>query len=86
MQDSIKREAVAYVFNASIQVVDEEEERRQTPAPQPTQLSSAVTEAEERATAQPQRASVKKVGRNQPCPCGSGKKFKLCHGAAAPRP
>ena len=23
-----------------------------------------------------------KVGRNEPCPCGSGKKFKLCHGAA----
>ena len=20
------------------------------------------------------------VGRNQPCPCGSGKKFKMCHG------
>jgi preprotein translocase subunit SecA len=87
MQDSIKREAVAYVFNASIQVVDEEEERRQAPAPQPTQLSSAVTEAEERAAgAQPQRQTGKKVGRNQPCPCGSGKKYKLCHGAAAPRP
>jgi len=26
------------------------------------------------------RASVK-VGRNDPCPCGSGKKFKACHGA-----
>jgi preprotein translocase subunit SecA len=24
-----------------------------------------------------------KVGRNEPCPCGSGKKFKKCHGAAA---
>jgi SEC-C motif-containing protein len=24
-----------------------------------------------------------KVGRNDPCPCGSGKKFKKCHGAAA---
>jgi preprotein translocase subunit SecA len=24
-----------------------------------------------------------KVGRNQPCPCGSGKKYKKCHGAAA---
>jgi preprotein translocase subunit SecA len=24
-----------------------------------------------------------KVGRNDPCPCGSGKKFKLCHGKAA---
>jgi uncharacterized protein YecA (UPF0149 family) len=22
-------------------------------------------------------------GRNDPCPCGSGKKFKKCHGAAA---
>src|SRR6185312_11650826 len=26
------------------------------------------------------------VGRNDPCPCGSGKKFKRCHGAAAERP
>jgi preprotein translocase subunit SecA len=26
------------------------------------------------------RATVK-VGRNDPCPCGSGKKFKACHGA-----
>ena len=28
---------------------------------------------------QPVRAAPK-VGRNQPCPCGSGKKFKNCHG------
>jgi preprotein translocase subunit SecA len=26
-----------------------------------------------------------KVGRNDPCPCGSGKKYKKCHGAAEPR-
>ena len=25
----------------------------------------------------------RKIGRNQPCPCGSGKKYKKCHGAAA---
>ena len=25
----------------------------------------------------------RKVGRNEPCPCGSGKKFKHCHGALA---
>ena len=24
----------------------------------------------------------KKVGRNEPCPCGSGKKYKHCHGKA----
>jgi len=22
----------------------------------------------------------KKIGRNDPCPCGSGKKYKICHG------
>jgi preprotein translocase subunit SecA len=26
--------------------------------------------------------SAQKVGRNEPCPCGSGKKYKKCHGAA----
>jgi preprotein translocase subunit SecA len=29
----------------------------------------------------PVRRSVPKVGRNDPCPCGSGKKYKNCHGA-----
>ena len=23
---------------------------------------------------------TKKIGRNEPCPCGSGKKYKQCHG------
>jgi preprotein translocase subunit SecA len=27
-----------------------------------------------------------KIGRNDPCPCGSGKKYKKCHGAAVPVP
>jgi preprotein translocase subunit SecA len=26
------------------------------------------------------RKAEKKVGRNDPCPCGSGKKYKNCHG------
>jgi hypothetical protein len=30
-----------------------------------------------------QRVNGAKVGRNDPCPCGSGKKYKRCHGAAA---
>ena len=28
-------------------------------------------------------AEVPRVGRNDPCPCGSGKKYKLCHGKLA---
>ncbi len=31
----------------------------------------------------PTRREAPKVGRNEPCPCGSGKKYKKCHGAAA---
>ena len=27
-----------------------------------------------------------KIGRNDPCPCGSGKKYKKCHGAASEPP
>jgi preprotein translocase subunit SecA len=32
---------------------------------------------------EPQRRKTKKVGRNDPCPCGSGKKYKKCCGRAA---
>jgi len=32
------------------------------------------------APSQPVRRDMPKVGRNEPCPCGSGKKFKACHG------
>ena len=28
----------------------------------------------------------KKIGRNDPCPCGSGKKYKKCHGAPGAAP
>ncbi|MHC4493608.1 MAG: SEC-C metal-binding domain-containing protein, partial [Planctomycetota bacterium] len=31
--------------------------------------------------AQPKQRAMPKVGRNDPCPCGSGKKYKKCHGA-----
>jgi preprotein translocase subunit SecA len=33
--------------------------------------------------ASPAKREADKVGRNDPCPCGSGKKFKKCHGATA---
>ncbi len=30
---------------------------------------------------QPNKIITKKIGRNDPCPCGSGKKYKVCHGS-----
>lgn len=38
-------------------------------------------EAPRQATQSPVKREMEKVGRNDPCPCGSGKKFKKCHGA-----
>jgi preprotein translocase subunit SecA len=81
MQDAIKAEAVTYVFNTSIQVVEEAE---QDQAPRQTRLSSAATDEQAR-VAQGQARKQQKLGRNQPCWCGSGKKFKNCHGAPTAR-
>jgi preprotein translocase subunit SecA len=57
-------------------------------APQPTQeqrRAIAAAESEPEATIQitPARRETPKVGRNEPCPCGSGKKFKNCCGRGA---
>jgi preprotein translocase subunit SecA len=40
----------------------------------------ALAEAATKKKAQPVVRHAQKVGRNDPCPCGSGKKFKHCHG------
>jgi preprotein translocase subunit SecA len=50
------------------------------PPPRPRQLH---TNREEGEAAKPTHRDQPKVGRNELCPCGSGKKYKKCHGAAA---
>ena len=49
----------------------------------PNEDGSISSEAGEDADVATAVAQVPKVGRNDPCPCGSGKKFKLCHGKLA---
>jgi preprotein translocase subunit SecA len=58
-------------------------------APAPTANGAPVSREERAASAESEiklptvtiRRETPKVGRNDPCPCGSGKKFKNCHGA-----
>ncbi|MBQ8502534.1 MAG: preprotein translocase subunit SecA, partial [Bacteroides sp.] len=45
----------------------------------PNQQAAAARDTREQPRREPMRAE-KTVGRNDPCPCGSGKKFKHCHG------
>ena len=45
----------------------------------PTETGEAITVLDE-STASSNAANLPRVGRNEPCPCGSGKKYKQCHG------
>ncbi|MEY4548375.1 MAG: hypothetical protein RL685_4570, partial [Pseudomonadota bacterium] len=41
----------------------------------------SLDDLREQAQERPAQRAAPKIGRNDPCPCGSGKKFKACHGA-----
>jgi preprotein translocase subunit SecA len=93
MLDGIKHEVIGIV--SKVQVHDEEEVRvmeEQNRAPRDMQfrhaeVSALETESDEEQpeagptpVAKPYIRDIDKVGRNDPCPCGSGRKFKQCHG------
>jgi preprotein translocase subunit SecA len=63
--------------------IEEERRRRAEAFRRKFQLSSAAATAAEAGEQVKQQTVVRKgdkVGRNDPCPCGSGKKYKKCHG------
>ena len=74
MMDAIKEELVGYLFNVEVQVEgDQVGAKGLTPAPAPVQsLQYSASEIE------PSAAGG--TSKNAPCPCGSGKKYKRCHG------
>ena len=89
MLERIKHDVVSIVSKVQVRnesdVAAVEEQRRQT-APMQFQHAdaSAMAGAEDAAEAGDEKPSPhvrgRKVGRNDPCPCGSGKKYKQCHG------
>ena len=74
MMDAVKEELVGYLFSAEVQVEgDQVGAKGLTPTPAPVndlQYSAAEIET----------SSAGATSRNAPCPCGSGKKYKRCHG------
>jgi preprotein translocase subunit SecA len=63
--------------------IDELEKEFQRKKRRELEQARAVSSAGGESSAPTQRVTGEKVGRNDPCPCGSGKKYKKCHGAAA---
>ena len=90
--DSLKAEASAYAdtlgvsLNAlcAIALRDYLDARKAAPAALPVKVGPQAAGVAPRVKAGPPEAQggkpVPKVGANQPCPCGSGKKYKQCHG------
>lgn len=70
---NIQEETVKALFHATIQT---ETERKVV-----AKVTSVSGTGDAAVTKKPAK-SDKKVGRNDPCPCGSGKKYKKCHGAS----
>ena len=79
----IEEETIRYLFLFEPMSLEEQERReREREESRRRQLrnQSLVYSAGASAPLTPQKREVAKVGRNDPCPCGSGKKFKKCHG------
>jgi len=74
MMDAVKEELVSFVFNVEVQVEgDQVGAKGLTPAP-------ASVAALQYSAADVEPAAATGTSRNAPCPCGSGKKYKRCHG------
>ncbi len=90
MLDNIKHEVIRIISRVQVRAPEDvdavNEQRRQSGDVEyqhesAEQLSSDETEEPAPQASQPYTRDGSKVGRNDPCPCGSGKKFKHCHGA-----
>ena len=77
MMQAIEEDTSKYILKSVIQV-DEQVEREKTTDFGKAQHVSAE-DGKEKAKKQP-IVKGEKIGRNDPCPCGSGKKYKNCHG------
>ena len=78
MMDAIKEELASLVFNVQVTVEDGKKVSAPSIEAKPTQVSAlSYTAADENGV-----VTKNEVTRNAPCPCGSGKKYKRCHGAA----
>lgn len=79
MIESIKEQFVRYIFH--VQVVAEPEKHVFSLDSAQAIHEDVSTNSSEPVSMEPVKVGAK-VGRNEPCPCGSGKKYKKCCGAA----
>ncbi len=87
MLEQLNRDVLSFLLRAFVPLRDANEARPARPSLQRrTDMSQMRAQRDNLSTNAEQKAKVpvvradKKIGRNDPCPCGSGKKYKNCHG------
>ena len=88
MLENLKHDVVMILSKVQVQTKEEvdeiAEQRRQAEARAKIEMQHAqaanVELSEDEKSGHSFVRQERKVGRNEPCPCGSGKKFKQCHG------
>lgn len=80
MMSSVRQDIVRHIFHLNLERFNshELEKKREKELEQLNMSSGDISSSQASA---PQQAVADKTGRNEPCPCGSGKKYKKCHGA-----
>ena len=87
--DSVKNEVTQVLMNVKIQSAEQVEQAAQQLESQAEAISHVTYTAPDESgaaqtlSAEPAMPQKVMVGRNEPCPCGSGKKYKHCHGKLA---
>ncbi len=85
MLEELNEDVLSFLLRAFVPLRDDSE-ARPAQAPRSQDMSNMRTRREDLTTNGEQKVRTpihvdKRVGRNDPCPCGSGKKYKNCHGA-----
>jgi len=86
MKDRIENDAVRFLFLLEPMTEEERREEEERRRREQARIFDAASRSAAGVTAKGGVVSAKrtaaKVGRNDPCPCGSGKKYKKCHGVS----
>ncbi|NUU66119.1 preprotein translocase subunit SecA [Enterobacteriaceae bacterium BIT-l23] len=85
MLESLKYEVISTLSKVQVRMpeeVEEMEQQRREEAERLAQMQQLSHQDDQQAAAEAiaSQTGERKVGRNDPCPCGSGKKYKQCHG------
>ena len=80
MMDAVKEEMVGFLFNVEVKIEDQQVEAKGVEPTAPSQELRYSAPSETGGVVSSGNSDG--VSRNAPCPCGSGKKYKRCHGAS----